>query len=218
MRVLVASDQVVETLYSPAVRDIARGVELILSSGDLPSAYLEYLVSTLDVPLLYVMGNHGSTGGSKEFPEGGENIDGRVVESNGLLIAGLEGSIRYNDSGKFQYTEAEMRAKIAALSPALWMNKIRHGRYLDILLTHSPPFGIQDGRDRAHQGFKSFLWVIDHYRPDYLIHGHLHIYDRRVVTQSIRGHTLVINAYGYKILEINTKSNLTDGKHQLTSR
>src|SRR5919199_3536859 len=191
MLVLAVSDVIVESLYSPAIRDLAAGVELVLSSGDLPSAYLEYIVSMLDVPLLYVMGNHGAEGGSKEFPDGAENVDGRVVEWKGLLIAGLEGSIRYNNKPKYQYTEAQMRAKIAALSPALWLNKLRHGRYLDILVTHAPPYGIHDGSDHAHQGFRSFLWLIDHYRPDYLIHGHQHVYDPRTITQTVRGHTLV---------------------------
>ena len=203
MRVLAVSDQIVESLYSPAVREIARGVELVLSCGDLPSAYLEYLVSMLDVPLMYVMGNHGSAGGEKEFPEGCQNLDNRVVQSHGLLVAGLQGSIRYNDSGAYQYTENEMRAKIALLLPALYKNKFQHGRYLDIVVAHAPPYGIHDGRDLAHNGFRSFLWLIDHYRPEYLVHGHQHIYDRRAVTESIRGRTLVVNAFGYKILNVN---------------
>jgi Icc-related predicted phosphoesterase len=209
MRVLAVSDQIVESLYGPAVREIARGVELVLSCGDLPSAYLEYLVSMLDVPLLYVMGNHASAGGDKEFPEGCQNLDNRVVESQGLLIAGLQGSIRYNDEGSYQYSENEMRTKIAGLLPALYKNKFRRGRYLDILVAHAPPFGIHDGRDLAHNGFKSFLWLIDHYRPEYLIHGHQHVYDRRTVTESIRGRTLVVNAFGYKILNINGPDNQT---------
>jgi len=33
-------------------------VELVLSCGDLPYYYLEYIVSMLNVPLLYVHGNH----------------------------------------------------------------------------------------------------------------------------------------------------------------
>jgi Icc-related predicted phosphoesterase len=138
------------------------------------------------------MGNHGSRGGSKEFPEGAENIDGRVVEYKGVLIAGLEGSMRYNDRPLYQYTEAAMQRKIAALTPALLKNKLQHGRYLDILITHAPPYSIHDGKDLAHRGFESFLWFIDHYRPDYLIHGHQHVYDNRTVTETLRG---------YKILE-----------------
>lgn len=203
MRVLAVSDQIVESLYSPAVREIARGVELILSSGDLPGEYLEYLVSMLDVPLMYVMGNHGGSGGEKEFPDGCQNLNNRTVEYRGLLLAGLQGSIRYKATGSYQYSENEMRLKIALLLPLLYSNRVRRGRYLDILLVHAPPFGIQDGRDLAHTGFRSFLWLIDHYRPEYLVHGHLHIYDRRTVTESIRGRTLVVNAFGYKILNIH---------------
>ncbi|MGB8644570.1 MAG: metallophosphoesterase [Anaerolineae bacterium] len=202
MRVLAVSDQIVEALYSPALGEIARGVDLVLSAGDLPSGYLEYIVSTLDVPLYYVMGNHGGMGGEKPYPEGCENIDGRVVTYRGVLLAGLEGSIRYNESSQFQYTEGEMRWKIARLTPRLMMNRLQYGRYLDICLTHAPPFGIQDGSDRAHHGFRAFLPLIDRYRPSYLIHGHQHVYDRRTVTQTIRGRTLVVNTFGYKLIDI----------------
>ncbi|HZQ07499.1 MAG TPA: metallophosphoesterase [Anaerolineae bacterium] len=202
MKVLAISDVIVETLYSPALREVARDVELVISCGDLPSAYLEYIVSLLDVPLYYVMGNHGARGGSREFPEGCINLDGRVVNQNGLLLAGLEGSLRYNDAPRYQYTENEMRAKIAYLSRYLWLNRMRYGRFLDVLVTHAPPFGIQDASDPAHHGFKSLLGFIDRFHPDYLIHGHTHLYDNRAVRQSVRGHTLIINAYGYLLLDI----------------
>ncbi len=205
MRVLAVSDQVVRAIYSPVIRDLAHDVAFVVSCGDLPSYYLEYIVSMLDVPLFYVMGNHGGMGGEQPFPEGCVNIDGRMVEYKGVLLAGLEGSIRYNDRPDYQYTESEMRAKIAALSPKLYLNKLRYGRYLDICVTHAPPYGIQDGSDLPHHGFKSFLWLIDHFRPSYLIHGHQHVYDTRTVTQTIRGRTLVMNAFGYKIIDINAQ-------------
>ncbi len=202
MRVLAVSDQMVGVLYSPAIRQIAREVEFVISCGDLPSYYLEYIVSMLDVPLFYVMGNHGGMGGEEPFPEGCVNLDSRVLEYKGVLLAGLEGSIRYNERPDYQYTENEMRGKIAALSPKLALNKLRYGRYLDVCITHAPPYGIQDGRDLPHHGFKSFLWLIDTFRPGYLIHGHQHVYDTRTVTQTIRGRTLVVNAFGYKIIDI----------------
>src|SRR5487761_2587391 len=90
MRVLVVSDQIVEALDSPALTQIARGVEMVLSCGDLPAEYLEFIVSMLNVPLYYVMGNHGGNGGEKLYPDGCDNIDARVVEYKGVLIAGLE--------------------------------------------------------------------------------------------------------------------------------
>lgn len=202
MKILTVSDEIVETLHSPALLRHAQGVELILSCGDLPAHYLEYLVSMLNVPLFYVMGNHGGEGGDKDFPDGGENIDLRVVEHKGLLIAGLEGAQRYNNKPRFQYTENEMRARIAALTPALMVNKARYGRYLDILITHAPPYHIHDGEDYAHRGFKSFVWFIDHYQPRYLIHGHTHLYDQRLETITARGVTTIVNTVGFKILDI----------------
>ena len=63
MRVLAISDVIVQALYSPALREIARDVEFVVSCGDLPSAYLEYIVTLTDKPLYYVMGNHGARGG-----------------------------------------------------------------------------------------------------------------------------------------------------------
>ncbi|MBI4788202.1 MAG: metallophosphoesterase family protein [Chloroflexi bacterium] len=202
MRVLTISDQVNDLVHSPALKEMARGVALALSCGDLPSDYLEYVVSVLNIPMYYVMGNHGGAGGEKPEPEGPENIDGQVVEHHGLLIAGLEGSMRYNIRPQYQYTENEMRAKIARLTPALIVNRARYGRYLDVLITHAPPAGIHDGPDLPHRGFKSFVWFIEHYRPRYLIHGHVHVYDSRQETVTQHGATTIVNTYGYKILEI----------------
>ncbi len=202
MRVLAISDIIVETLYSPAVREIARDAEMVISCGDLPSAYLEYIVTMLDKPLYYVMGNHGARGGAREQPEGCVNLDERVVNHNGLLLAGLEGSMRYNDAPRYQYTERAMRLKIFRLARKLWLNRLRYGRYLDVLVAHSPPFGIHDGADSAHRGFKTFLNFIDRYHPDYLLHGHIHLYDNRATRQAVRGHTLIVNVYGYKLLEL----------------
>ena len=202
MRVLIVSDKVVDLLHGPALTQQAHGVELVLSCGDLPADYLEFIVSVLNVPLFYVMGNHGGDGGEKTFPDGCENLDGRVVEHRGLLIAGLEGSMRYNNRPNFQYTENEMRGKIAMLTPALLYNRARYGRYLDILVTHAPPYKIHDDTDLPHTGFKSFVWFIDHYQPRYLLHGHKHVYDAREQTVTERGITSVINTYGYRILEI----------------
>lgn len=202
MRVLTISDQVVESLHGSAIAHHARGVELVLACGDLPADYLEYIVSMLNVPLFYVMGNHGGDGGEKLYPEGCENIDARVVEHKGLLIAGFEGSMRYNNRPQFQYTENEMRAKIAALTPALVLNRARYGRYLDILITHAPPYKIHDGEDLPHRGFKAFVWFLDNYKPRFHFHGHMHVYDARAATTTQRGATSIINTYGYKILEI----------------
>jgi Icc-related predicted phosphoesterase len=130
------------------------------------------------------------------------NIDGHVVEYQGLLIAGLEGSMRYNANPYFQYTEQEMARKVWALLPGLLMNRIRHGRYLDILITHAPPYGIHDGQDRCHQGFRAFVSFMERFRPRYLIHGHVHVYHPHQTVETVFGETTVINTYGYRLLDI----------------
>jgi len=203
MRVLTVSDEVVDLLHGPAITRVARDVDMVVSCGDLPADYLEFIVSMLNVPLYFVMGNHGGGGNDKVYPDGCENIDMRVVEYKGLLLAGLEGSMRYNVRPNFQYTEMEMRARVAALSPALVKNRVQRGRYLDILVTHAPPYKIHDGTDLPHTGFKVFKWFIDQYKPRYLLHGHKHVYDHREETVTQYGATTIVNTYGYKIIEIS---------------
>ena len=59
MRVLAISDKVEPSLYSPAVMERVGKVDLILSCGDLPHYYIEYLMTMLGRPTYYVFGNHG---------------------------------------------------------------------------------------------------------------------------------------------------------------
>ncbi|MGQ9629959.1 MAG: metallophosphoesterase [bacterium] len=207
MKILTVSDEVVPIVQSPRIVERFGDVELVLSCGDLPPHYLEYIVTLLNVPLYYVIGNHD--GGirrdpktyEKSFPSGCVNIDDRIVEYRGLLIGGLEGSMRYSGE-EYQYTEFEMRMKILRMGPKLWFNNLTRGRPIDILITHAPPLGIHDGEDLCHRGFKSFLSFMDKYKPRYLIHGHKHLYSSKEPTETMYGATKVINTCGYKIIEI----------------
>lgn len=209
MKILAISDRVVKRIYSEQVRSQFADIDLILACGDLPFNYLEYVVTMLNVPLYYVLGNHCPPirgiyppGQLKDPPGGGVNLDGRVVNHRGLLVAGLEGSIRYNQRPYHQYTQWEMWRKVLGLVPQLVIQRIGHGRFLDVLITHSPPFGIQDDTDPAHQGFQAFLWLMQTFKPQYLIHGHQHVYDTRTQTETRHHDTWVVNAYGYKVLEV----------------
>ena len=145
MRVLAVSDQIEDALYTPVVRERLGKIDLILGCGDLPYYYQEYLLTALNAPLCYVHGNHdplveySSAGGTKTSPEGGENIDQRCVNVAGLLIAGLEGCIRYKPTGDHQFTQNEMALRSLALLPGLARNHLMYGRWLDVLIAHSPP-------------------------------------------------------------------------------
>jgi Icc-related predicted phosphoesterase len=213
MKILAVSDKVEELIYSPAIKHLFGDVDLVLSCGDLPHYYLEFIVTMLGGPLFYVIGNHAnavrhyhSSEQEWQYPGGCENIDGRVVGHRGLLIAGLEGSMRYNNNRHFQYTDREMAWKVWGLAPRFVLNKLFHGRYLDILITHAPPQGIHDQSDLCHQGFRAFRMLMERFQPRYLIHGHIHIYNPNATTQSVYHDTTVINAYRYRILEIDEES------------
>ncbi|HWU40542.1 MAG TPA: metallophosphoesterase [Candidatus Acidoferrum sp.] len=211
MRILALSDQVVEQLYSPLVKERFANVDLIVGCGDLPNYYLDYIGSMLNVPLALVPGNHDLPvifPTSDQEPavsvgaKGSANIDGTVMEEQGLLFAGLGGSIRYRPDGIHQYTQTQMARRVWGMAPRLYWNRLRHGRFLDILVTHAPPRGIHDAEDPAHVGFEAFNRFIAHFRPRYLLHGHSHVYRRCDITTTQVGPTTVINVYPYRVIEV----------------
>ncbi len=228
MKILAISDEVVEFLYSPRIKEQYADVDLVLGCGDLPFYYLEFIVTVLNVPLPYVPGNHDraaqyhADGRVVSAAEGCELLDGRVAAieprrlpqrgaaaaagATGprrppLLLAGLGGSMRYNAEGTHQHTEGEMWARAMGLVPGLLANRARYGRYLDILITHAPPRGIHDAPDLAHTGFQTFCWLLDHFKPRLMLHGHSHVYRSDVVTTTRYKSTLIMNVYPYRLIE-----------------
>lgn len=207
MKILALSDKVVDIIYTPSIAERLKDIDIIISCGDLPNYYLEFVVSILNKPLFYIFGNHHKNiiytdkGKKSGDPEGCINLDNRIVRYNDLLIGGLEGSMRYSGND-YQYTDFQMCTKINRLKPRMCLNKIFRKKYIDILITHAPPYKIHDGEDLCHKGFKCFNNFIKKYRPGYLIHGHTHIYgpDKNWLTD-ING-TKVVNSYGFRILEL----------------
>jgi len=202
MRVLSLSDIVVQQVYSPTIRQRFSGVDLILGCGDLPYYYQEYVMSVLDVPLFYVRGNHDvaaedSGSGTHIGPQGGTNLHRKAVCYSGLLIAGVEGSLRYRP-GPYQYTQSEMWQHVFSLVPTLIRNKLTWGRYLDVFVSHAPPRGIHDREDLTHQGIDAFHWLLRVFQPAYHFHGHIHIYRPDAVLETRFGNTQVINTYGHR--------------------
>jgi Icc-related predicted phosphoesterase len=205
VKILTVSDQVVKSIYSARIRERFGDVDMVLSCGDLPYTYLEYIVSVLNVPCFFVHGNHDqpehlANGHTLTKPGGWVNLDGRTVTARGLLLGGLEGSARYKPGYPFQYTESEMTYKVWRMVPGLLINRVFCGRYLDILITHAPPFGIHDGKDVCHRGFKTLLGFMHHFRPRYLLHGHKHIYGMEPWRTRYHN-TEVINVYPRRVIE-----------------
>lgn len=168
MKILAVADEECLSLWDYYRPGCLSEYELILSSGDLNAKYLSFLVTMARCPVMYVCGNHDS-GYAEEPPEGCDPIDDRLVVYKGVRILGLGGCLRYGN-GAHQYAEQEMRRRIRKLKRAIQMVG-----GVDIVLTHAAPFGVGDWDDRSHQGFTSFLELLDEYHPHYLIHGHVHL-------------------------------------------
>jgi Icc-related predicted phosphoesterase len=192
--------------------------DLVLSCGDLPWEDLERIVDLANVPLLFVPGNHDPAlvparvavwPPSIEIrdltdppgPRGCTSVDGRVEDAVGLRIAGLGGSIRYRE-GPNQYTQSEMARRARRLARRARWKTLRDGRGVDILIAHSPPKGLGDEDDRAHEGFESFHRLVRRLRPRLLLHGHIHPYGITRPDRSIDG-TRVVNVVPYKVIELD---------------
>ncbi|HOJ00842.1 MAG TPA: hypothetical protein PLL88_04430 [Anaerolineaceae bacterium] len=207
-KILIVSDKISEQLYDPSKQKALKGIRFIVSSGDLPYYFLENLVSTYNVPLYYVRGNHASfyeseTGVIHDHPWGCIDLHVRSVKDpSGFLLAGVQGSHMYNN-GPYQYSQAGMWQFVFRLIPSLMANFVISGRYLDVFITHAPPWGIHDGQDIAHQGIKAFLWVLKVFKPLYHFHGHVYDFGKNSPMISQYENTQVVNTYGYRVHEIS---------------
>ena len=196
MKILAVSDEECSALWDHYIPGRLKEYDLILSSGDLKPDYLSFLVTMGRAPLLYVHGNH-DTSYQKNPPEGCDCIDDKIVVYNGVRILGLGGCLRYHP-GDHQYTEREMRRRIARLRFHLW----RLGG-VDIVVTHAPPRGLGDANDPAHWGFQALRDLLDEYHPLYLLHGHVHLnYGYGKQREIEHNGTHVVNACERYVFEI----------------
>ena len=210
MKILCISDRVESVLQGPNLTSYARGVEAVISCGDLPFDYLEYVVTFLGVPVYYVLGNHDPAPDGPEYPGGCTPLDGRIVEAEGgaagseaggLVLAGLSGSRLYS-GGPNQYTERQMRRRARALSMRIRYRALLGRPKPRVFVTHSPPFGLGDREDHAHVGFGSFVDLIDRHEPSLWLHGHVHLYGPEQQRVTVRGETKLMNVFGHRIVDI----------------
>ena len=218
VRVLAVSDEVDEGLYADL--GPVRAAEIVVACGDLPLDYLGYLMNGLDVPLVFVPGNHDpdlsgyrySRAGltlragmpaRAPWPDGAVNADGRIVDVAGLRFAGLGGCRRYGD-GPNQYSDRQFAGRARSLRRQAWWRQRRGGPAVDVLLTHAPPRGVGDGADPPHRGFAALHGLVAALQPAVLLHGHVLNCDTRDASAPGRklGRTAVRNVTGRHLFDI----------------
>ena len=190
MKILALADRECPYLWDYLDRRRLEGVDLILSCGDLDPRYLSFVATFAHGPVLYIHGNHDDRY-ARVPPEGCICVEDKVYVHQGVRILGLGGSVRYKPQGEHQYTQRQMERRVARRRLELMRRK-----GFDILLTHAPALGLNDGEDLAHMGFDAFNTVMDRYRPRYFIHGHVHMnYGQDYPRLDAYKDTKVINAY-----------------------
>jgi uncharacterized protein len=184
MRILAFAD---EPPHGP-IADLvdAHRPDLIVLLGDLEPAWTEGLAA-LDLPKLGVLGNHDAADALTAI--GAEEIQLRRVDVGGISFSGFGGSPRYSRDGCNEWTETEAESLVGRLPAA------------DVLLTHSPPAGVNDEPDDpAHRGSPALRAWVEHHCPAWLLHGHTHPHPAHQVRRL--GDTRVVHVRGAAVVDL----------------
>lgn len=173
MRVLAFADRRPQIADIPALI-ASEQIDVVCLLGDLDFSYFPGL---LDTPVLKlgVYGNHCRGDYLGEWL-GAHHLGGRVVGQVGpsaWRVGGLDGCPRYKPNGDHQYSEPEIEAVLASMSPYA---------PLDLLLTHCPPRGVNDHDDTAHRGWVALERWLARHPVRYMLHGHTYPEDENAVT------------------------------------
>jgi Icc-related predicted phosphoesterase len=162
-------------------------VDLIVTLGDLTYFSLKELSEVKNIPKIGVYGNHCS---GRYFDSLGIiNLHLKTFTHQGLVFGGFEGSFRYKNTDAKMYTQAEAQTRLKDF-PAV-----------DVMIAHSPPFGINDEPDSpSHQGLLALKEYIEEKKPKYFMHGHTYPAKENLVSKY--QDTNIIYVYGEKIITI----------------
>ncbi len=211
-KILAIADAVSPFVYSERFPKNFPELDMVLSAGDMPGHVLEYVATKWGRRPVYVVGNHANEylkssdydfqQINKHLPGGCINAHTRCLNIDGVLVVGIEGCGRYNN-GPNQYTEREMAWMLHKLTPRLLWNKQRHGRAVDVFLTHAAPKGPNEGEDFPHRGIPAFNAFHKRWKPKVHVHGHVHLNGANAKREyeSPEG-VRVINAFEHTIIEL----------------
>src|SRR5919106_4140887 len=185
MWILALADEPPHAPIAELVR--ASRPDLVVLLGDLEPAWTDGLAD-VQVPKLGVRGNHDAPDALAAV--GAVDVKLRRVEAGKLSFCGFGGGPRYTHSeGGNEWTEEEAAELVGRLPAA------------DVLLTHTPPAGVNDDPDDpVHRGPPALRDWVEHIQPAWLLHGHTYP-DPGHLTERL-GSTRVIHVRGAMPLEL----------------
>ena len=190
MKVLVISDEESKLLTEYYYENNLEEIDMILSAGDLPYAYLKTVKTNLTRPLFYVKGNH-DTYKTSLFDKG--FIERKSVDFSGIKMIGIGCQSR---NGQILSEEA-MRRKLKRL-----YQRNKGKASVDIIISHYPAFGMGDGQDTIHQGYRAIRDFVEKMQPAYFVYGHNHLNYGRKRRTIESNKTKYVNAYEKAMIEI----------------
>jgi Icc-related predicted phosphoesterase len=159
IKILVISDLHYHTVSD--IRNITNtNCDLCLLLDDIECKLLKEIKRNIKVPIYAVLGNHDTDDLLEKADI--ENINGKVIDFNGIKIGGIEGSSCYKDSSFVMHTQEES-LKIMKNLP-----------YVDILISHDSAYK-QFSENISKEGYQGISWYLENKKPILHIHGHHHV-------------------------------------------
>lgn len=160
--------------------------DMIITLGDIDNMLLKHIEYNFKTGFKYgILGNHDYIDKLEYYSI--KDLHLRILEAGGFYISGFRGSHRYKTGSAYMFTQKE----------SIYL--LKKFEKTDMIVCHSPPKGIHDRKDLAHQGLKGILKYIKKNKPKYCVHGHVH-YNK----VSKYKKTTVISVYGGIILDTDT--------------
>ena len=162
-----------------------QNIDCCLLLGDISYDDLTIIKQLISKPIYGVLGNHDCWSLYEDNQI--EDIHGKVIEINGVKIAGLQGSLKYKDVNAPLYTDKESK-RIAREIPKA-----------DILISHDSPKYLYGKDNYAHSGLQGITDYLVKNKVPLNIHGHHH----KSSVERLRNGTVCKGCYGIEIIETN---------------
>lgn len=184
MRLLIIADYVPPGINIEQIL-IKEDIDVICLLGDLTVEQLSSL-SRINKPKIGIYGNHCKGEYLEEI--GCLNAHRTIEEINGISFIGFEGSIGNKDNRRI-YTQDRYNEIFDGSNP-----------YADIVLSHAPPYGINDEEgSETHAGIKGLRNYIDRNSPRLVLHGHT--YPSKEQEISIYKNSVIVYTHGIRVFD-----------------
>ena len=134
--------------------------DVCLLLGDHSDGDINIILQYVDKEKIYaLLGNHDNNYIDRFKLK---NLNGNVININGVKILGIQGSYKYKPDDFPSFSQKES---------IIFLNDKEK---VDILICHDSPYGLRERNDVAHQGLFGILYYLFKNKVPYCIHGHLH--------------------------------------------